>query len=250
MKYEEMAQVVEITRRGEYVLFVVRAPRIAHEAQPGQFVNIRVSDSLDPLLRRPLSIADRDGDTLRFLFQIRGKGTALLANKKRGDELSLVGPLGKSFPKVKGELIFIGGGVGVAPFVWLRRVYPEAFLIVGARSRSLLPPLEWFGENNLCMATDDGSVGIKGTVIDALQGMDLSTKSVFACGPHRMLSALAYFFSQHAPDIEAYFSTESRMACGFGACKGCILPRRDDEHYALCCSDGPVFHWKEIAWEK
>lgn len=248
MKYEEKATIQSLRREGEYLLLSLFSPLIAREARPGQFVNVRVSDTLDPLLRRPLSIADVVGEEVRLLVQIRGKGTRLLAEKMAGDTLSLVGPLGNGFPVVEKEVIFVAGGVGVAPFAWLMRLFPSARLLVGFRSREMIPPLDWFDEKRVMIATDDGSVGKKGTVLDLLQQEVLKDKVVFACGPHRMLAALSDFLEKNSPDIEAYFSTESMMACGFGACKGCVLPKRDGE-YALCCSDGPVFAWREMVWE-
>ncbi|MFN4217612.1 MAG: dihydroorotate dehydrogenase electron transfer subunit, partial [Brevinematales bacterium] len=188
------------------------------------------------------------GEEVRLLVQIRGKGTRLLAEKVVGQSLSLVGPLGNGFPVVEREIVFVAGGVGIAPFAWLMRLFPSATLLVGFRSREMVPPLDWFDEKRLIIATDDGSVGYRGTVLDIMQKFSLTDKVVFACGPHRMLAVLSDFFERNIPDIEAYFSTESMMACGFGACKGCVLPKRDGE-YALCCSDGPIFGWREMVWE-
>lgn len=249
MKYEEMASLQKSEQWGEYVLLSLRAPLIARQARPGQFVNVRVSETFDPLLRRPLSIADVDGDEIKLLVQIRGKGTRLLGGKVKGENISLVGPLGNGFPEVKGDVVFLAGGVGVAPFLWLMRLFPSARLFAGFRSADSVPSLDWFDKRRIVITTDDGSVGQKGTVLDVFQLETLENKIVFACGPHRMLAALGNFFGKNYPTIEAYFLTESIMACGFGACKGCVLPRRDGE-YALCCTDGPVFSWKEIVWDE
>ncbi len=251
MKCEEWSIIEDIRVSGEYLLLSLRSPMIAREAQPGQFVNVRVVEALDPLLRRPISIADCDGEKgdIRLLVQIRGKGTRLLTQRSKGEKLSLVGPLGKGFPLVDRELVLVGGGVGVAPFVWLQRLYPLSHLVMGFRSHELVPPLDWFDQSRLTVVTDDGSRGLKGNVLTALEGMTLSEKVVFACGPHKMLASLARFLEDRNFDGEAYFSTESMMACGFGACKGCVVPKKDDT-YALCCSDGPVFHWREVAWER
>ncbi|URA10002.1 dihydroorotate dehydrogenase electron transfer subunit [Thermospira aquatica] len=251
MKYEEWAILEDIQVRGEYILLSFHSPMIAKEAQPGQFVNVRVVEALDPLLRRPVSIADcrREKGEIKLLVQIRGKGTALLAQRYRHDRVSLVGPLGRGFPLVNKEVILVGGGVGVAPFVWLQRHYPSSQLVMGFRSEAFIPPLDWFDQSRVVIVTDDGSRGKKGNILTALEEMDLSQKVIFACGPHKMLSAIASFLEKRNFGGDAYFSTESMMACGFGACKGCVIPRKD-ETYALCCSDGPVFHWKEIAWEK
>ncbi|MCX7881673.1 MAG: dihydroorotate dehydrogenase electron transfer subunit [Brevinematales bacterium] len=249
MKYEENAVLKERERQGEYVLLSLRAPQISRVAKPGQFVNVRVSETFDPLLRRPISIADVHGEDIRLLVQIRGKGSRLLAEKREGEKISLVGPLGSGFPLEKKDLLFVGGGVGVAPFMWLLRLFPLSSLVMGFRTASLVPPLAWFDEQRVEIATEDGSVGEKGTVLDVLSHKRLDDKVIFACGPHRMLSALAGFFEREYPTIEAYFSTESMMGCGFGACKGCVLPRKEGG-YALCCTDGPVFFWRDMIWEK
>lgn len=249
MKCEEAAKIVGVRRAGEYVLLSLFSPSIAREARVGQFVNIRVTEGLDPLLRRPVSISDVDGEIVRLLVQVRGKGTAQLAQKREGETLSLLGPLGNGFPSIEGELLLVGGGVGVAPFAWVQRLYPKAILIVGARSASLLPPMDWFDASRTEVMTDDGSRGDRGTVLQALEKRNMKGISILACGPHRMLVALAAFLEANYPENEAYFSTESMMACGFGACKGCVLPKKNGE-YALCCTDGPVFEWREMQWEE
>jgi len=249
MKYEETARITFLKQEGEYLLLACEAPLVAAQARPGQFVNVRVSATLDPLLRRPLSIAEVVDGEVRLLVQIRGKGTRLLSTKRPGDTLSLLGPLGNGFPVVDKEVIGVAGGVGIAPFAWVMRQLPSARVLAGFRSRSFLPPLDWFDQERILVATEDGSVGVRGTVLDVLKGMDLGDRVLFACGPHRMLGALAAYLDRTFPSIEAYFSTESMMACGFGACKGCVIPKQQGG-YALCCSDGPVFAWRDIVWSE
>lgn len=248
MIYKENAEILERSLNGNYLTLRLDAPKIAAGALPGQFVNIRVSDGFDPLLRRPFGIYDIDGNTLSVMALLRGKGTRALAGKQPGGTLSVLGPLGNPFPAPHPGKppVLIAGGVGAAPFLYFARGLSKPKMILGARDRSLLPPLQYFREVcDLIVATDDGSEGVRGTVIDALRKFDLSAHTFYACGPKGMFAALTDVFSAQAIPPLAYYSLETYMGCGFGACKGCSVPAPDGS-LKLCCKDGPTFRWDEV----
>lgn len=235
---------------------------------PGQFVMLRETDRSDPLLSRPLSIFGfkqlNGGAILDLLYRIAGRGTSLLAKLSEGSPLTVLGPLGRGFsiaPESK-RVIFVAGGVGVAPLVFLLRAgilsqaenLPSRHFYLGARSADLLAGLEQLGgvcELDLC--TDDGSRGHRGLVTDLLQhdlptdsGADLET-TIYACGPMPMLGALSHLLAgRHIP---CQISLEERMACGLGACLGCAVETfgpAGEKSYKRVCHDGPVFALREI----
>ncbi len=248
MIIKEYTEILESTIAGTYLTLRLNAPKIAASALPGQFVNIRTGDGFDPLLRRPFGVYDRSGDTISVMVLLRGRGTRALAEKNAGDTISVLGPLGNPFPAPhpgKPPLL-IAGGVGAAPFLYFARGLSKPKMILGARDRLLLPPLESFmSACELMISTDDGSKGSRGTVIDVLKQFDLSAHTVYACGPKGMFAALSEYFSAQPVSPLAYFSLETYMGCGFGACKGCSVPAPDGG-LKLCCTDGPTFLWSEV----
>jgi len=240
-----MAVIENIRLDGNYLWIDLLTQNIAKVSRPGQFVNVRAGETLDPLLRRPLSVCDADGDRLKLLVLIKGKGTKQLLNKKTGDTLNIIGPLGNGFPETTRKPLFVAGGIGVAPFLFLSKKYPEAELLLGARNSSLLPDLTLFKKScRIETATDDGSAGIKGTVIDLAAKRSLDKYTIFACGPNPMFHALTRLL-KNCPEADAYFSIETMMGCGFGACKGCSVSAKDGQ-FKLACTDGPVFRWDEV----
>jgi dihydroorotate dehydrogenase electron transfer subunit len=229
-----------------------RAAEIAHSSAPGQFVNIRCSSGCVPLLRRPFSISRVEGDIVELMFNVVGQGTTLLSKKASGDSIDVVGPLGVPF-KLEGAYetaILVGGGLGVAPFPFLtdallrRKKTIQTF--IGARSAKQVTQRHM---SNVQLATDDGSVGFRGTVIDMMKALlvhDGSKKSkIFGCGPTKMLGALAEF--AQAKGIDCELSLEGDMACGMGICQGCPVERADGKKkYSLVCVEGPTFNSNEI----
>lgn len=234
------------------LLLKLFSPEISSSIKPGQFLNIKVSETNFPLLRRPFSVCDVDGDYLYIMFNLHGEGTRQLANKNSGDKINLIGPLGNGFQidGVYSTAIIVAGGMGVAPFPFLTQKLEEAKLKVlsfvgGKNSHSIIS----YGLKNVSMATDDGSLGLKGTVVDLLkENIDLLKESViklFGCGPTPMLKELGKFCLEN--DFECEISTECAMACGFGICQGCpIESSTDKDKYLLVCKDGPVFNIKDI----
>lgn len=224
------------------------AAELSRQILPGQFVNIRVDEGTDPLLRRPFSVYRTTGDEVAIIFNVIGKGTALLRNKRKGQTIDVLGPLGVPFSidsTAFDTAILVGGGLGVAPLplatsaLKLRGKRIETFL--GARSASYIP--EAFLEN-LHIATDDGTKGHHGNVVELLRSVLSKTQvprpMIFGCGPTAMLRALA----QYALDanIPCEVSLEGPMACGFGICQGCPVELVGAEKkYGLMCKDGPTF---------
>jgi dihydroorotate dehydrogenase electron transfer subunit len=226
-------------------LLEVFSPLIASKIKPGQFCNIKVSETDYPLLRRPFSICRVDGDNLHFMFDVHGEGTKLLSSKIIGDEIDILGPLGKGFNYNEDykTAIIIAGGIGAAPFPYLIESIPkdkEVYCFIGGRSRDNI--IE-YGMKNISVSTDDGSLGFKGTIVDLFKKefgkFRKDSVRIFACGPNPMLKALQQFTI--AQNLDCQISTECAMACGFGICQGCPIDNADGDGYYLVCKDGPVF---------
>ncbi|MFO7524229.1 MAG: dihydroorotate dehydrogenase electron transfer subunit [Ignavibacteriaceae bacterium] len=227
------------------------SPEISSSANPGQFLNVRVSNTFYPLLRRPFSVCDVEDDNIFLMYNVLGEGTKLLAHKKAGDLIDILGPLGNGF-NLSGDYetaVIVAGGLGAAPFPFLTRRIPSdkniITLIGGRNKRDVIK----YGMKNLITSSDDGSEGMKGTVVDLfLSQLDELRKvkiKVFGCGPNVMLRALKLVCLDN--DLECEVSTECAMACGFGICQGCpIESSHNQDNYLLVCKDGPVFNVKDI----
>jgi dihydroorotate dehydrogenase electron transfer subunit len=245
----------KIVAEGFYRL-TIRSHRIAKDAKPGQFVQIKVTDGPEPLLRRPISIHGLDDrDAVAFLYQVRGVGTAALAGRKAGERLDVIGPIGRGFTvdsRYK-RAILTAGGIGVAPLMFLAQQYrakgSEVTVLIGARSKDLLlcsPDFKKLG-CRVMTVTDDGSGGEKGFVTDLLEPALTGGKglaAVFACGPRQMMKRSSVIAGLY--DMECEVSMEERMACGIGACLGCAVMTSDG--YRRVCADGPVFKARDIIW--
>lgn len=244
--------VVEITEiQKDIFIQKIHSPEIARQIKPGQFLNIRVSESIFPLLRRPFSICDVDGEYIYILFNIFGEGTKILSHKKIGDNIDILGPLGNGFnPEDDFDTaIIVAGGLGSAPFPFLTRLLKkkkEIFSFVGGRTKNDVITYNFL---NVLTATDDGSLGFKGNVVQLLEKnlSELKKKrlKVFGCGPNAMLRALKQLCINH--NIICEVSTECAMACGFGICQGCpIESTQQKDKFLLVCKDGPVFNIKDV----
>lgn len=232
-------------------LIKVKSPQIASNCKPGQFCNIKVSETNYPLLRRPFSICNVEDDYLYFMFDVHGEGTKILAEKRKGDKLDILGPLGNSFGYESDfeRAIIVAGGIGAAPFPFLISEMDEdkeVFTFLGGRNKEHIVT-DWM--ENIFISTDDGSNGFHGNVVELLnhnrQILDEKKVKIFACGPNPMLRALKEFSMEAGYDCE--LSTECAMACGFGICQGCAIEdTTNKDKYKLVCVDGPVFDAKEI----
>ena len=232
-------------------LLKIHCPEIAKSIKPGQFLNIRVSESIYPLLRRPFSVCDVEGDYFFIMFNVFGEGTKLLASKKFGDTIDVLGPLGNGFNYLDNydTAVIVAGGLGAAPFPYLIRNIDKEKNVLSFVGGKTYRDVITHGMKNISIATDDGSLGFKGNVVELLnENLELFIKNrikIFACGPNAMLRTLREFSLNN--NFECELSTESAMACGFGICQGCpIESTKNKDKYLLVCKDGPVFNAKDI----
>lgn len=227
-------------------------PKGAKEAKPGQFIAMYCEDGTK-LLPRPISICGIDAEkgTLRVVYRIAGEGTRLFSEMKEGDSLEVLGPLGNGFTMKEEKAIIVGGGIGIPPMLELaKQLSCEKTVVLGYRDELFLKD-EFESYADVVVATEDGSCGTKGTVIDAIKEAGVDGKVIYACGPMPMLKALAEYAEAH--DMEAQISLEERMACGIGACLGCICKTKKKDHHTnvnnqRICKDGPVFDAKEVVF--
>ncbi|MEJ2697893.1 MAG: dihydroorotate dehydrogenase electron transfer subunit [Candidatus Sulfobium sp.] len=225
------------------------------EPSPGQFYMIGAGKSYDPLLKRAFSLFRRIPAGLQLLYRVRGKGTALLASMREGEVLDVIGPLGNSYP-LPGEdkvPVVIGGGIGIASvFSLAERLSRSCHVFYGARMENELFLAGELSDvyENLVLCTDDGSCGIKGTVVDVLcdfmrrHTTASSAPVVYACGPVPMLRRVAE--TVLSLGVQGYVSLEENMACGIGACLGCVVKTKTG--YKRVCREGPIFDVSEILW--
>lgn len=242
-------EIIEINP--QIYLLKIFSPELTSLIKPGQFLNIRVTNRTAPLLRRPFSVCDIVGDHLYLMFNVMGEGTSMLAHKHIGSELDILGPLGNGFNLVGNfnTAVIVAGGLGAAPFPFVTKMLDEKKNIlsfIGGRSKH---DVITYNLKNVKIASDDGSVGFKGNVIQLLEQnlylLQNDKLKVFACGPNAMLRALKEFCLKHNFDCEV--STECAMACGFGICQGCpIESTTQSDKYLLVCKDGPVFNIKDV----
>lgn len=227
---------------------------LAHQAAPGQFVMI-YPRAESTILPRPISIcqARKEAGRLRIVYRVAGKGTKEFAGYEAGEDIALMGPLGNGFPLPAAEgkrAILLGGGIGIPPLLQLAGELPgEKVILAGYRDGHLFlqEDLEQCGP--FYAATEDGSAGVRGNVMDALTVHGLEGDVIYACGPMPMLRAVKQYAAQKG--IPAYLSLEERMACGVGACLGCVCKTtRKDAHShvknARICTEGPVFEASEV----
>lgn len=222
------------------------------EIQPGQFINIRIGLSCDHLLRRPISIAetDKDQQLLTIVFKVVGAGTRWLSQQLPGSNIDVLGPLGNGFPlpDAKCSALIIGGGVGIPPLYQLAKeiqpICSNLQTILGFRTASDCFWINRFQKHSeVIVTTEDGSLQIQGYVTDALGSELTNWEYVYACGPRPMLKALQARFANLK--VKGYVSLEERMACGVGACYGCVC-QTHNQLTKRVCKDGPVFNWQEV----
>jgi dihydroorotate dehydrogenase electron transfer subunit len=234
----------------------IKVPEIAAVARPGQFVELVTGekDSVDPLLRRPISIyaIDRKSGSLGIVYRVVGRGTQWLSERQPGGHVDIFGPVGNGFRILEGvkEVLLVAGGIGMPPLYGLAQNHPEInfTLYYGAQRAEDIILLEEWAKLGVAyhIATDDGSMGFAGRVTDLLPiKEDAHYDLCCACGPKPMLKAVQKYLFQ--TEIPGLLSLEERMACGVGACLGCVCKTRDG--YRRVCVDGPVFASEEVIWE-
>ncbi len=236
---------------------------LAKNAHPGQFISIYPKNEAT-LLPRPISICEVDErkERLRIVYRVAGQGTKEFSGYKQGDNISVLGILGNGFPldAAEGKTVFLmGGGIGIPPMLQLAkelamvnqkngRDNSNIKIILGYRSELFLhEDLKQYGE--VYIATEDGSTGSKGTVMNAIEDNHLKGDVIFSCGPMPMLRAIKEYAAENG--MTAYLSLEERMACGVGACLGCVCKTKEVDHHsfvhnARVCTDGPVYPAEEV----
>lgn len=254
---KEMATVVSQEMLADGIFSLWLETKAAAEAKPGQFLSMYTTDGTK-LLPRPISICeiDRERLALRMVYRVTGDktGTKQFSELKAGDQVPVIGPLGNGFPveEAKGKRAFlIGGGIGVPPILGLSQAIDceETQIIAGYRNAQTFLKEEFQQNGKLYIASEDGSVGTKGNVMDAIREEDLSADIIFACGPTPMLRAIKAYAEERG--IPCYISLEERMACGIGACLACVCKTKEVDahsnvHNKRICKDGPVFLSTEV----
>jgi len=256
---------------GPYYRLTLECAEVARSAYPGQFVMIKAHWGTDPLLRRPFSIhrlwissnsRSREPKGIQILFRVVGKGTEKLAALPHGTEIDIIGPLGRGF-NLKRPIsipLFVAGGIGIAPLLFLAdqlkhdNLLFQPHLFLGGKTTQDILCLEDFKKHNfsLHITTEDGSMGKKGMVTDLLlpylekvkNSPDMPKSVLCACGPSALMSLVIEISRRH--HMTCQISMEQRMACGVGACLGCVIELKETEksvRYQRVCTEGPVFEF-------
>ena len=228
----------------------------AETAKPGQFISMYTNDGTK-LLPRPISICeiDKAEGALRVVYRVTGEntGTKQFSEAKAGDTIPVIGPLGNGFPleKAEGKKAFLmGGGIGVPPILELaKQLNCEKQIVMGYRDANTFLSKQFEENGKVYISTEDGSVGTKGNVMDAIRENGLTADIIYACGPTPMLRAIKNYAESNG--IECYISLEERMACGIGACLACVCKTKEKDHHSnvnnkRICKDGPVFLSTEV----
>jgi len=261
--------------KGSYLRCGLEASNIARSAIPGQFVNIKLTDGCEPLLRRPFGIHRVEGRNIEILYEVVGRGTEILAQKKPGEYLDIIGPLGNGFDysapafqfrrrrtrlrRGSSAPVLVAGGMGVAPLLFLAErlakcnkpyVIGHTLVLIGTKTKSGLLCENDFRKLGcgVKIATDDGSRGFKGRVTELLKRIlstvDCRQSTIYACGPKPMLKEVCRLAAGYK--IPAQVSLEEHLACGVGACLGCVV--NTTEGYQRVCKEGPVFQAETIIY--
>ncbi len=252
MKYMETAQVLaQEALAGDIYSMYLNTEQIAKEAKPGQFISVYSRDGAS-LLPRPISICEICGDRLRIVYRVVGKGTKEFSGYQPGGPVRIMGPLGNGFPLEAAEgktALIIGGGIGIFPLLELaKQLKGRKEIVLGYRDQVFMKEaFEACGP--VTVATEDGSQGTKGNVLDAIRENGIRADVIYACGPAPMLKGIQSFAAEQ--NLEAWISLEERMACGIGACLACICKSKEVDahtnvHNKRVCKDGPVFRAKEV----
>ena len=236
------------------------SPELAASAEPGQFVMLKINEGNDPTLRRPFSICGTDEEGIvRIIYKVVGRGTRYLSDKKPGDYVSVLGPLGKGFKEIgRSKMIYlIAGGIGIAPLLFLCQKIESTditFLTGFRTSGEIIDPALTGIETDNVIATDDGSIGYYGKVTNLLSERisrnNPGNICVYTCGPLPMLKAVRKICLEN--NIPCQVSMETFMACGLGVCQGCVVRSdisKTGKHYLHVCKEGPVFDIEKIDWD-
>lgn len=248
---DEIVKILENKKINEkYYKLTFSSSKLSRNIRPGQFLHMKISQGQDPFLRRPFSYYRVSGRKVEVLYEVLGSGTQALCQKKKGDTLKVMGPLGNGFTPKTGskKRILVAGGVGVPPLVFLAERYPADYLLIGTKSKAeLMPKVELKKvKAKVLYSTEDGSVGVQGFVTMLLDRIVMNENPdhffIQTCGPKPMMRAVITIARKYG--IEGEASWDESMACGAGACLGCMVPTKDGLKRA--CADGPVFAFEDL----
>lgn len=259
-KFQETATVVKQQELGAGIFdLTLQTKDIAAAAKAGQFVSV-YSNNPSKLLPRPISLCgiDKEKGQIRLVYRVTGEGTGTeeFSKLKEGDSVKILGPLGNGFTVEEGKTAFlIGGGIGVPPMLQLAKDInaagnvPKMQIIMGYRDENTFLLDEFKEQAESFVSSDNGAVGTKGTVVDAIKANGLKADVIYACGPTPMLRALRDYADENG--MTCYISMEERMACGIGACLACVCKTKEKDHHTnvnnkRICKEGPVFNAKEV----
>lgn len=259
-KFQETATVVKQQELGAGIFdLTLQTKDIAAAAKAGQFVSVYSNDP-SKLLPRPISLCgiDKEKGQIRLVYRVTGEGTGTeeFSKLKEGDSVKILGPLGNGFTVEEGKTAFlIGGGIGVPPMLQLAKDInaagnvPKMQIIMGYRDENTFLLDEFKEQAESFVSSDNGAVGTKGTVVDAIKANGLKADVIYACGPTPMLRALRDYADENG--MTCYISMEERMACGIGACLACVCKTKEKDHHTnvnnkRICKEGPVFNAKEV----
>lgn len=254
-KKKEKIQVLSTSKLAENIYEMWLFTDMARERGAGRFIAVYPKNR-STLLPRPISICERDEErgALRIVYRIVGEGTKEFSAYRKGDTVEILGVLGNGYPLEEAEgktVLLMGGGIGIPPLLELAKELPDCKkqIVLGYRDDQLFLKEDLIRYGNVYIATEDGSVGIKGNVLDAIRESKLNADLIYACGPMPMLRAIKRYAAEK--QIPAWISLEERMACGVGACLGCVCKTVKEDahshvHNARICTDGPVFLAEEV----
>ncbi|MFZ5802753.1 MAG: dihydroorotate dehydrogenase electron transfer subunit [Candidatus Omnitrophota bacterium] len=250
-KYDEWVAVHENRKiNSKYYKLTFRSKLLARGAMPGQFLHLQVHADGTFALRRPFSYYRVSGDQIEVLYEVLGKGTAVLAKKQKGDRLKVMGPLGRPFTAKAPGLprLLVAGGIGIPPLVFFAEKNKVDYLLIGIKSKTeKMPPQELARvKAKILYASDDGSLGFHGYVTGLLEKVlrdeDISQAYIQTCGPKVMMKTVFDIVRKRKLVGEA--SIDTAMACGVGACLGCMVKTR--EGWVASCTEGPVFDFEQL----
>ena len=254
MKEKQTAIVLSQEQTAPGIFDMWMKTSLARQAKPGQFLCIYTKDK-SRLLPRPISICEvnEEKTALRIVYRVAGAGTEEFSHYHPGDTMEILGTLGNGFPweEAEGKKVFLmGGGVGVPPLLELaQQMNAQKQIIMGYRDGQTFLKEDFEKYGTVYIATEDGSVGTKGNVMNAIEENELEADMIYACGPMPMLRAIKAYAAEKK--IKAYISLEEHMACGVGACLGCVVKTKEVDHHshvhnARICTDGPVFDAEDV----
>ena len=250
-KFEEKAVIIRQEEIADDIYSMwLKTEKIADAAKAGQFVSVYCQEG-SRLLPRPISICEieKSKNAIRLVYRVAGKGTDEFSRMSTGMQLKIVGPLGNGFPKKNKKAFLIGGGIGIPPMLQLAKELDcEKQIVLGFRDELFLMD-EFRAQGEAYVATEDGSAGTEGNVLDAIRENGLEADIIYACGPLPMLRALKTYAAEK--NIECWISMEERMACGIGACLACVCKSKEKDAHSnvnnkRVCKEGPVFRAEEV----